>query len=266
MTTTDHATAPTLLLEDVTHRFGPPDTGVVALAPLDLRVAAGSFVAVVGPSGCGKSTLLRLLAGLDTATGGRIDVGGDTPDAVRRAGHVGWMAQRPALLPWSSVHDNVALARRIRPVPDDRPSVADLLDLVGLAEVSDARPGQLSGGMQQRAALARTLAQDAPLWLMDEPFAALDELTREALARDLLAIWQDLRPTVVWVTHDLAEAATLADRVVVLGPRPGRVLVDLPVRLPHPRDRTSAGVQAVVRTAREHLGSPVAPAAAGARA
>lgn len=246
---------PGLDLVGVGHRYA----SIEALDGIDLRVAPGSFVAVVGASGCGKSTLLRLLAGLDRPTTGRITVDGASPDDLRRAGHVGWMAQRPALLPWATVHDNVAMARRIRPPTAPVPPVEDLLTLVGLAAFADARPAQLSGGMQQRAALARTLAQDAPLWLMDEPLAALDELTREALADDLVTIWQRVRPTVVWVTHHLGEAVALADRVVVLGPRPARVVADLAVDLDRPRDPTSAEAQAIVRQAREALATAARP-------
>lgn len=240
---------PEVVLRRVGHHHGV----VHALDALDLRLEPGSFVAVVGASGCGKSTLLRLLAGLDEPTTGMITLDGRAPDDRRRDGDIGWMAQRPALLPWASVHDNVALARRIRPPARPVPEVDDLLELVSLDGFRDARPPHLSGGMQQRAALARTLAQDAPLWLMDEPFAALDELTREALAADLLSIWQRLRPTVVWVTHHLGEAVTLADRVLVLGPRPGRVVADLAVDLDRPRDPTSEAVQTIVRAARQHL-------------
>ncbi|MBY5162495.1 ABC transporter ATP-binding protein [Salsipaludibacter albus] len=242
---------PPLTLRGVGHDHGR----VVALDGIDLDVAAGSFVAVVGPSGCGKSTLLRLVAGLDRPTRGRIAIGDHDPAEVRRAKQVGWLAQRPALLPWATVRDNVALAREIVATPRSAPDLDPLLDLVSLGDFADALPGQLSGGMQQRAALARMLAQDAPLWLMDEPLAALDELTREGLAADLLGIWERLRPTVVWVTHHLTEAVSLADRVVVLGPRPGTVVGDLEVDLPRPRDVTAPAVQDLVREARHLLGS-----------
>ncbi len=256
-------TPPALDLAGVGHRYGTTEV----LDSLDLQVEAGSFVAVVGASGCGKSTLLRLLAGLDRPTTGRITVDGAGPDDLRRAGRVGWMAQRPALLPWATVRDNVAMARRIRAATehptDPVPSVVDLLTIVGLAAFAGSRPAQLSGGMQQRAALARTLAQDAPLWLMDEPLAALDELTREALADDLVAIWQRVRPTVVWVTHHLGEAVALADRIVVLGPRPARVVADLTVDLDRPHDATSPAAQAIVRDARAALATAAIHARAG---
>lgn len=240
---------PGLSLRGVGHDHG----SLVAIDRVDLEVEAGSFVAVVGASGCGKSTLLRLLAGLDRPTRGAIRIGSTDPEGMRRAKLVGWLAQRPALLPWMGVHDNVALARTIRPAPASAPDVDALLDLVSLGEFADALPHHLSGGMQQRAALARTLAQDAPLWLMDEPLAALDELTREALAGDVLAIWQRLGPTVVWVTHHLAEAVALADRIVVLGPRPATVVADLAIDLPRPRDPFGPDFQAIVRQARTVL-------------
>lgn len=250
------APAPRVRLQGVGHTWD----AVQALRPLDLDIAAGSFVAVVGPSGCGKSTLLRLLAGLERPTDGAIAIGPVDPDQARRRGQVGWMAQRPALLPWATALDNVTLARRLTggsaSLGSDEPSPAELLDLVGLHDAHGHLPGALSGGMGQRVALARTLAQGACLWLMDEPLAALDELTREAVADDLLMIWTRRRPTVVWVTHHLGEAVALADRVVVLSPRPGRVVADIAVPLPRPRDPTAARTQSLVRRVRTALDTP----------
>lgn len=164
------------------------------------------------------------------------------------------MAQRPALLPWRTVTDNVALAQSINPQSGRRVSPpAELLEMVGLSRSARSYPGELSGGMQQRVALARTLAIGAPLWLMDEPFSSLDELTRESLAGELLAIWQKFRPTVVWVTHHIPEAVALADRIVLLTPGPGTMAGVLDVDLARPRDTTSILFQDIVRRARDIL-------------
>ena len=244
---------PAVVLRDVGRTY---TAGVTALADIDLHISAGSFVAVVGPSGCGKSTLLHLLCGLDEPSTGRVHIGDGGPGDARRDKRIGWMAQQPALLPWSTVLDNVALAQGINPRPQR--SVAtprELLEMVGVADFAGARPGELSGGMQQRVALARTLAVGATLWLMDEPFSALDELTRETLAGDLLDLWRRMGPTVVWVTHHIPEAVRMADRLVLLSPRPGRVVGDLAVDLDRPRDDTSVEVQKLVRQARDILRS-----------
>lgn len=243
-----------LALTDLGKSYGDPP--VPALEGIELEAAEGSFTAVVGASGSGKSTLLRIIGGLTEPTTGRVTMGGRTPHQLRRDKAVGWMAQRPALLPWRTVLDNVALAQSLNPHPERQVSPPDdLLKLVGLSGSSRSYPGQLSGGMQQRVALARTLAIGAPLWLMDEPFSSLDELTRESLAAELLAIWQGLRPTVVWVTHHIPEAVTLADRIVLLTPGPGRMAGILEVDLPRPRDATSIPFQDVVRQARAILRS-----------
>lgn len=236
----------------LTRTFGDPP--VPALIDVDLTAPSGSFTSVVGASGSGKSTLLRILGGLIEPTSGKVEVGGLTPDELRRRKAVGWMAQRTALLPWRSVIDNIALAQSINPQPGrEVTEPMDLLATVGLADVSAAYPGELSGGMQQRVALARTLAIGAPVWLMDEPFSSLDELTREALATDLLEIWSAVQPTVVWVTHHIPEAVAMSDRIVLLTPRPGRVAGVLEVDLPRPRDPTSVPFQEMVREARSIL-------------
>lgn len=236
----------------LTKTFGEPP--VPALTNVDLVAPPASFTSVVGASGSGKSTLLRIIGGLIEPTGGRVEVGGLTPDELRRRKAVGWMAQRTALLPWRSVIDNIALAQSINSQPGRtvaRPT--ELLATVGLADVAAAYPGELSGGMQQRVALARTLAIGAPVWLMDEPFSSLDELTRETLAADLLEIWASVQPTVVWVTHHIPEAVAMSDRIVLLTPRPGRVAGVLEVDLPRPRDPTSGPFQETVREARSIL-------------
>ncbi len=278
----DNATARSVHIEGVTRTYRDPD--VRALDAITLDIAAGSFVAVVGASGCGKSTLLHLVGGLDTPSEGTISItsGNDPhaattdsppqgPDEMRQSKQIGWMSQQPALLPWRTVRQNIDLAQRINPQPGRMlPEPDVLLEMVGLAEFSDAYPATLSGGMQQRASLARTLSIGAGLWLMDEPFAALDELTRENLADELLTIWRELRPTVVWVTHHVTEAVKLADRIIVLTPRPGRIAASIPIDLPRPRDETSAAFQnvvrntrAVLRTARDDAGADPRPGREG---
>ncbi len=242
-------------IRDVTHTWDQTS----ALRAISTDIRAGDFVAVVGASGCGKSTLLRLLAGMAQPTTGQIWIDGETPDQVRRQRRIGWVAQRPALLPWRSLRDNVLLATAVDGGGTAGPDVDALIEMVGLSGFADSLPAALSGGMQQRAALARTLALDAPLWLMDEPFAALDELTREALADDLVDIWLRRRPTVVWVTHHLGEAVALADRILVLSPRPGRIVADITVDMPRPRDVTTPASQAIVRRARAALVAAASP-------
>lgn len=245
---------PGVALHGVSKTFG----AATALEEIDLSMGSGSFTAVVGASGSGKSTLLRLLGGLDEPTAGAIEIGGLSPDANRRAKRVGWMAQQPALLPWRTVEENVALAQSINPRPDRKiPGPRDLISMVGLRGNLDSYPYTLSGGMQQRVALARTLAVGAPLWLMDEPFAALDEMNRAKLADELLEIWRAIRPTVVWVTHHLAEAVKLADQIVLLTSGPGRVAGVIDVELTRPRDETSPEFQDVVRRARDLLWATV---------
>ena len=220
---------------------------VVALADVSLSLPAGEFVAVVGPSGCGKSTLLRLLAGLQAPTTGQIVVGGEPLTVPRPDTAV--VFQRPTLLPWRTVRGNVVLPDDVMPGRNRRAHdrADDLLRLVGLDGFGDSYPAELSGGMRQRVALARALVLDPSLLLMDEPFAALDALLREELATELERIWLGHsrggrpgfaignRPTVLFVTHSIAEAVQLADRVVVMSPRPGRIVADIAVSLPRPR-------------------------------
>ncbi|MAU00411.1 MAG: sulfonate ABC transporter ATP-binding protein [Anaerolineaceae bacterium] len=238
-------------VQQVSHRYAATH----ALQNIDLHIQPGEFVSLVGVSGCGKSTLMRLIAGLQTPTQGIIWLDGQPPEAARAAKQIGWMAQQAALLPWRTVLENVTLAQKInRQIgKNDTSSPEDLLKMVGLTEFADAYPLTLSGGMQQRAALARTLATGAAVWLMDEPFAALDELTRELLAGELLHLWHQFRPTVLWITHNLHEAIRLSDRVVVLTPRPGTIAGKLTVPLPRPRDDTSMEFQELLRQARALL-------------
>lgn len=242
-----------LQVRSLSHTFAgrPP---LAALDRVSFAVTSGQFVAVIGPSGCGKSTLLRLIAGLLPSQGGDVSLQGLSP-AEALAGHrTAWLAQSPALLPWLTVEKNVALAHRFctgaaRPRLHPR----EALERVGLGDVAGAYPAMLSGGMQQRLALARLLSLDASLWLMDEPFAALDELTRERLAQDLLELWQPLRPTVLWVTHNIYEALRLADRVLVFSCRPARLVSDIVLDLPRPRREDSPAFQGLLTGLRAAL-------------
>lgn len=211
------------------------DNGVIALDPLDLTFAAGRTTALIGPSGCGKSTLLRLIAGLEQPTTGQIEIAGLPPAAQAAQGAIAMAFQDPSLLPWLTLRRNIALARTLARQPADPRLVDELISLVGLEGFHETRPAALSGGMRQRAAIARALATRPQVLLLDEPFGAVDELTRRQLARDLPPLWQPLGTTTLLVTHSVVEAVLLADRIVVLSPRPARVVADLPVSLPHPR-------------------------------
>jgi NitT/TauT family transport system ATP-binding protein len=206
-----------------------------ALDPTDIDVAPGEFVAVVGPSGCGKSTLLSLVAALFPVSGGRILIDGE--EVKRPHPKVGVVFQTDLLLYWRTVLDNLLLPAEIKGW--DRRAYAAraerLLEQVGLAGFGQKYPSELSGGMKQRVALARALIQEPGLLLMDEPFGALDALTREQMIMDLQAMWLEVRNTVIFITHDIAEAVFLADRVLVMSPRPGRIDLDLRVDLPRPR-------------------------------
>jgi NitT/TauT family transport system ATP-binding protein len=214
-----------LAFRDVSKVF---DTGTAALNSVDLSVRAGEFVAVVGPSGCGKSTLLRLAAGLDTATDGVVDVAATTTSFV---------FQDPTLLPWRSALGNVALVGQLHGVPkkERRERAAEALALVGLADFATSLPRQLSGGMRMRVSLARALVADPQLALFDEPFGALDEITRLGMQTELQRLFQLRGFAGLFITHSVSEAVYLATRVVVMTGRPGRIAADLPVPFPHPR-------------------------------
>ncbi|HEU5150634.1 MAG TPA: ABC transporter ATP-binding protein [Iamia sp.] len=218
-------------------RAGQP-TGTTALAQVDLEIPVGQFVAIVGASGCGKTTLLNLIAGAIQPTHGSLEVSGQVP--TRPLPTTGYMLARDGLLPWRTIRRNVEFGLEHRKVPREerRRRSTELLELVGLSDFASAYPRQLSQGMRQRAALARTLAVQPDVLLMDEPFAALDARTKLTLQREFLRIWEGEgaeRQTVVFVTHDLQEALLLADRLIVMLPRPGRVAVDQMVDLPRPR-------------------------------
>jgi NitT/TauT family transport system ATP-binding protein len=227
--------AQAISLAGVTKRHGSGRASVDALQGITLTVSAGEFVCIVGTSGCGKSTLLSLIAGLDQPSTGQIETHG------RR---VALMFQQPALFPWLTAAANIELALRARavPRPQRRERVTGLLQTVGLGDFADKRPHQLSGGMQQRVALARALAQDADVLLMDEPFGALDALTRDRLHEELERIVAEQNLTVVFVTHNVREAVRLADRVIVLSPRPGRIVEEFVVPMPRPRQINTAAV------------------------
>ncbi|HEV7962745.1 MAG TPA: ABC transporter ATP-binding protein [Actinoplanes sp.] len=219
----------------VSRTFAGPSSTVEALREIELDVAEGEFVAVVGRSGCGKSTLLRLIAGLLPPTAGEVEVSGERVTRPRR--DIAMMFQRPALLPWRTVLDNVLLPVQIfgwrKATHRDR--AYELLELAGLAGFERRLPHELSGGMQQRVALCRALIANPRVMLMDEPFSALDALTREELSGELQRVHMDNGATIVFVTHSIDEAVLLADRVVVLSPRPGQIREILDIKIPRPR-------------------------------
>ncbi len=223
-----------IALDGVGKRFGRGAGEVVALDGVTLEVARGEFVCVVGASGCGKSTLLSLIAGLDEPTAGIVSVGGA----------VALMFQDAALLPWRTAVDNVALPMKLRGVPrrERQHRARELLDLVRLRGFADKRPHELSGGMRQRVALARALAQDVDVLLMDEPFGALDAITRDVLHDELERVVVEQGLTVVFVTHNVREAVRLGDRVVLLSSRPGRVAAEFEVRASRPRRADAPGL------------------------
>jgi NitT/TauT family transport system ATP-binding protein len=207
-----------------------------ALEDINLDVSQKQFVALIGPSGCGKSTLIRLIANLIVPSQGEIRISNFHPKQAIENGQIAWMAQSPALLPWLTVEGNLRLAERFQKGKSKQQlSVEQVLKRVGLEGAADQHPYTLSGGMQQRLALARLLLQDAPIWLMDEPFAALDELTRERLTEELFSLWKDFSPTVLWITHNIHEAIKLSDRILVFSDQPGRIVADMPNAIPHPR-------------------------------
>jgi NitT/TauT family transport system ATP-binding protein len=252
---------PVVALHGVAKRFA---SGTEALGGVDLAVWRGEFVSILGPSGCGKSTLLRIVAGLAEPSEGRCELRLGGVSRRGGAGRIGFVFQDPTLMPWATVRRNVELPFRIagRVRAEERGRVAAALRAVGLAGFERAYPHQLSGGMRMRVSIARALVTEPDLLLLDEPFAALDEITRLALNDDLLRLWEAHRPTILFVTHSVFESAYLSTRIAVMTPRPGRVVADLPVTLPQPRQhavRTSPAYAALC----ERVSAALAAAMAG---
>ena len=239
------------------------DSGVMALGPLDLEVRQGEFVSLLGPSGCGKSTALRIIAGLATPSTGTVELAHH--DVERRGSHrIGFVFQEPTLMPWANVRDNVHLPLKLAraPATDADARIEAALDQVGLAEFAGAYPRELSGGMKMRVSLARALVTDPDILLMDEPFAALDEITRFRLNNDLLSLWRDLHKTVIFVTHSVFESVYLSERVIVMTARPGRIGAEFHINSAEPRGeefRTSAEYAAYCR----EVSHALAPSYAG---
>ncbi|HEX6873405.1 MAG TPA: ABC transporter ATP-binding protein [Micromonosporaceae bacterium] len=233
-------------LSEVSKVFGAGPAAVPALDRVSLGVRPGEFVCLVGASGCGKSTLLSIVAGLATASAGTVELD---------RGPAALMFQDPALFPWLTVAGNVGLSLRLRRLPraQRQARVRELLTTVHLADFADRRPHQLSGGMRQRVALARTLGLDAPVLLMDEPFGALDAMTRDVLHDELERVWAQRNLTVLFVTHNVREAARLGDRIILLSSRPGRVVWERDVSIPRPRRIDSAAVAAVAAEVTDRL-------------
>ncbi len=233
--------------------------GVVALERLDLDVRPGELLSLLGPSGCGKSTALRIIAGLSVPSSGRVAWGEGAATAGRR--RIGFVFQEPTLMPWATVTANVRLPLRLAGLKADAPARVDAaLARVGLAGFAQSYPRELSGGMKMRASIARALVTEPALLLMDEPFAALDEITRFRLNNDLLSLWQSLRKTVVFVTHSVFESVYLSQRIVVMTPRPGRVFTELAIDAPFPRDesfRTSADYAGYCRLVSDALAAAI---------
>jgi NitT/TauT family transport system ATP-binding protein len=260
---------PSIVVEGVRKSFRRDETVTHALADTSFTVGREEFLSIVGPSGCGKSTLLRLIAGLLAPDRGRISIDGRAVDGPFPA--LGIVFQKPILLDWRSVLGNVLMQIELRGLrtADHLARARQLLEAVGLAEFEDRYPYELSGGMQQRAAIVRALIHDPPLLLMDEPFGALDALTREQLRIDLEDLWLATRKTVLFITHSIDEAVLLSDRVLVMSPRPGRIEQVVSVDLPRPRGlegrRSDAFDQAVERITRIFLSRGVLHGARGER-
>lgn len=225
-----------LSVHNLSIEFDAPDGGrLAALGPVSFDIEPGQFVTLVGPSGCGKSTLVRVLAGLLAPTSGRAQLNGSTLDEP--SNRVGLMFQQANLMPWRTVMDNIALPLELVGTAKEQryAAVSRLIPMLGLEGFERAYPDDLSGGMAQRAALGRVLVQNPDALLLDEPFGALDAMTREQISADLLRIWRQQGQTVLMVTHDINEAVFLSDRVLVMSRRPGRIIADIPVELPRPR-------------------------------
>ena len=229
-------TQPLLSVQSVNKIYS---NGTIALHDASFTVQPGEFVSLVGASGCGKSTLLRMIAGLGDATNGRILVEGDPPKKARQAnGEMTFVFQEATLMPWRTVLGNVELPMELRGIPGQqrRESALNAISLVGLSGFEKVYPRELSGGMKMRCSLARALAMNPRLLLMDEPFGALDEITRQRLNEELLRLWQETGTTVIFVTHSVFEAVFLSSRILVMTPRPGRIAEDMAIDLPYPRN------------------------------
>jgi NitT/TauT family transport system ATP-binding protein len=242
---------PAISVEHIRRVFTDGPEPLEALADVSFHVAPEEILAVVGPNGSGKSTLLRILGGLLPPTAGRVEVGGH--EVLEPDPRIGFVFQEPRLLPWRAARANVGLPMELAGWPAEarRQRTEQLLDLVGMAGVPDVRPGQLSGGMRQRLAVARALALGATVLLMDEPFSALDALTRDRMNVEMLRLWERTRSTTVLVTHSIPEAVLLADRVLVLSPRPARVAAEVRIELPAPRSLRTLGSPAFATLAGE---------------
>ncbi len=254
-----HSSSTLVALRGVAKVFA---NGTQALAGLDLEVRQGEFLSLLGPSGCGKSTALRIIAGLSEPTAGAVEWSQPAQQA-ERIGRIGFVFQEPTLMPWADVSNNVRLPLKLAGAPADEAAsrVDAALARVGLAQFAHAYPRELSGGMRMRVSIARALVTEPQLLLMDEPFAALDEITRFALNDDLLRMWQALRTTIVFVTHSVFESVYLSSRIAVMAPRPGRVVTELAVDAPYPRGRdfrTSADYAALCRRTSEALARAMA--------
>jgi nitrate ABC transporter ATP-binding subunit len=256
---TDKAHPVSLTIRGVTKRFALGDDEVVALAPVDLTIASGEFVCLIGASGCGKSTLLRIIAGFEEPTTGEASVNGKTITGPGR--DRGMVFQDYALFPWMTVRENISFGPRQRQLPasEVERTTDEFVKMVGLERFADRYPSQLSGGMKQRVAIARVLANNANILLMDEPFGALDALTREQLQNELLQICSRTGVTTIFVTHSVEEAVLLADRVLVMSAGPGRIDSDFRIDLPRPRDVSSPEFNTLRRDISRRLTSHLAP-------
>ena len=235
--------APLIDLAGIGKTYG---SGTVALAGVDAAIREGGFVSLVGPSGCGKSTLLRIVAGLIAPDKGALS----WPASGTRPSDIGFVFQDATLMPWARVTENVYLPLKLKGIAKEKamPRVREALARVGLSDFADAFPRELSGGMKMRVSIARALVTEPPVLLMDEPFAALDEFTREKLDDDLVGLWLAHRFTTVFVTHSIYESVYLSERVLVMGARPGRILADIAIDAPFPRGRAFRESQAYVET------------------
>ncbi|GAB3601365.1 ABC transporter ATP-binding protein [Microbacterium tumbae] len=243
-----HASTTAIAVSGARKVYGGAQNALVALDGVDLSIEPGRFVSIIGPSGCGKSTLLRLIASLEAPDEGSVEIFGVTPEDACAAKLIGFVPQAPALLPWLNVLQNVTLPHKVNRGAEKRrpaaaaagagraaPDMRKLLHEVGLGEAMHKLPSELSGGMQQRTAIVRAFGLQPEVLLMDEPFSALDEFTRESLQEQLLDLWDEIKTTVVFVTHSVTEAVRLSDTVVVMAPKPGRIVDVIDIDLPRPR-------------------------------